>query len=108
MAILAVAFTAAVVSCTGISGSTRIGARCMVGGGVGFNGHIEICDDVVIAGMSTVTHSIRQPGTYGSLIPAEPMRRWRRAVARLKLLADRDAPGPRGRGDGEKPDRDED
>jgi UDP-3-O-[3-hydroxymyristoyl] glucosamine N-acyltransferase len=99
----------AVAACTGISGSTRIGARCMIGGGVGFNGHIEICDDVVIAGMSTVTHSIREPGTYGSLIPAEPMRRWRRAVARLKLLADRDATsGPRGRRDRQQPDRDED
>jgi UDP-3-O-[3-hydroxymyristoyl] glucosamine N-acyltransferase len=80
----------AVAACTGISGSTRIGARCMIGGGVGFAGHIEICDDVVIAGMSTVTHAIRQPGTYGSLIPAEPMRHWKRAVARLKQLAERD------------------
>jgi UDP-3-O-[3-hydroxymyristoyl] glucosamine N-acyltransferase len=99
----------AIAACTGISGSTRIGARCMIGGGVGFNGHIEICDDVVIAGMSTVTHSIREPGTYGSLIPAEPMRRWRRAVARLKMLADRDAgPAPAGRRDRKRTDQDED
>ncbi|MGH8206748.1 MAG: UDP-3-O-(3-hydroxymyristoyl)glucosamine N-acyltransferase [Steroidobacteraceae bacterium] len=99
----------AVAACTGISGSTRIGSRCMIGGGVGFNGHIEICDDVVIAGMSTVTHSIREPGTYGSLIPAEPMRRWRRAVARLKMLADRDAaPAVRARRPRDQPDRDGD
>jgi len=80
----------AIAACTGISGSTRIGERCMIGGGVGFAGHIEICDDVIIAGMSTVTHTIREPGTYGSLIPAEPMRQWKRAVARLKRLAERE------------------
>ena len=37
---------------TGIAGSTRIGARCLIGGGVGFAGHIEICDDAVITGMA--------------------------------------------------------
>ncbi|HEX4024458.1 MAG TPA: UDP-3-O-(3-hydroxymyristoyl)glucosamine N-acyltransferase [Steroidobacteraceae bacterium] len=90
----------AIAACTGISGSTRIGARCMIGGGVGFNGHIEICDDVVVAGMSTVTHAIREPGYYGSLIPAEPMRQWKRAVAKLKQLGERDALARAGSRDG--------
>jgi len=81
----------AIAACTGISGSTRIGARCMIGGGCGFAGHIVICDDVVITGMAMVSHSISEPGVYSNGIPIEPARRWRRVVARLKLLADRDA-----------------
>jgi UDP-3-O-[3-hydroxymyristoyl] glucosamine N-acyltransferase len=81
----------AIAACTGISGSTRIGARCMIGGGCGFAGHIVICDDVVITGMAMVSHSISAPGVYSNGIPIEPARRWRRVVARLKLLADRDA-----------------
>jgi UDP-3-O-[3-hydroxymyristoyl] glucosamine N-acyltransferase len=59
----------------------------MIGGGVGITGHIDICDDVVIAGRTTVSGPIRQPGAYASLWSAEPMRRWKRIVARLKLLA---------------------
>jgi UDP-3-O-[3-hydroxymyristoyl] glucosamine N-acyltransferase len=81
----------AIAACTGISGSTRIGARCMIGGGCGFAGHIVIGDDVVITGMAMVSHSISDPGVYSNGIPIEPARRWRRVVARLKLLADRDA-----------------
>jgi UDP-3-O-[3-hydroxymyristoyl] glucosamine N-acyltransferase len=81
----------AIAGCTGISGSTRIGARCMIGGQCGIAGHLVICDDVVITGMAMVSHSISKPGVYSSGIPLEPSRRWRRVVARLKLLADRDA-----------------
>ncbi|HTT04000.1 MAG TPA: UDP-3-O-(3-hydroxymyristoyl)glucosamine N-acyltransferase [Steroidobacteraceae bacterium] len=80
----------AIAGCTGVAGSTHIGARCMIGGGVGINGHIEICDDVIIAGRTTVSGSIRQPGAYASLWSAEPLRRWKRIVARLKLLAQRE------------------
>lgn len=87
----------AVAGCTGISGSTRIGARCMIAGACGIAGHIVICDDVVITGFAMVSGSISKPGVYSSGIPIEPMRRWKRVVARLKLLADRD---PRGRDGG--------
>lgn len=82
----------AIAGCTGVGGSTHIGARCMIGGGVGITGHIEICDDVVIAGRTTVSGSIREPGAYASLWSAEPLRRWKRIIARLKLLAQSEAP----------------
>jgi UDP-3-O-[3-hydroxymyristoyl] glucosamine N-acyltransferase len=75
----------AIAGCTGVSGSTRIGARCMIGGAVSIAGHIGICDDVVVAGATAVTGSILEPGAYAGVIPAEPIRRWRRIVARLKL-----------------------
>jgi UDP-3-O-[3-hydroxymyristoyl] glucosamine N-acyltransferase len=80
----------AIAGCTGISGSTRIGARCMIAGACGIAGHLVICDDVVITGFAMVSGSISKPGIYSSGIPIEPMRRWKRVVSRLKLLADRD------------------
>jgi UDP-3-O-[3-hydroxymyristoyl] glucosamine N-acyltransferase len=80
----------AIAACTGISGSTRIGARCMIGGGCGFAGHITIGDDIVITGMAMVSRSLNEPGVYSSGIPLEPARRWRRVVAQLKRLADRE------------------
>ncbi len=63
----------------------------MIGGGVGIAGHIEICDDVVLAGRTSVPGSIRQPGAYANVWSAEPLRRWKRLVARLKLMAQRDS-----------------
>lgn len=85
----------AIAACTGVSGSTRIGARCMIGGACGLAGHIEICDDVVITGKSSVTKSIRVPGMYSSTIPIEPIKRWWRIVARFKRLAPPEIPDAR-------------
>jgi UDP-3-O-[3-hydroxymyristoyl] glucosamine N-acyltransferase len=76
----------AMAACTGISGSTTIGERCMIGGSVGVNGHIDICDDVVITGFSMVSHSIREPGVYSGGLPFEKATEWRRVVARFKRL----------------------
>lgn len=70
----------------GISGSTRIGAYCMIGGAVGISGHLEICDRVQILGMSLVSRSIREPGTYGSALPVDRQDRYRRNVARFRHL----------------------
>jgi UDP-3-O-[3-hydroxymyristoyl] glucosamine N-acyltransferase len=75
-----------IAACTGISGSTRIGARCMIAGAVGIVGHLDICDDVVVTGMSMVSHSISTPGVYSGGIPAAPAALWRRVVGRLKRL----------------------
>jgi UDP-3-O-[3-hydroxymyristoyl] glucosamine N-acyltransferase len=76
----------AIAACTGISGSTVIGKRCMIGGGVGMNGHLKIADDVVITGMSMVTHSLRSSGVYSSGLPVDDNRRWQRNVARFRHL----------------------
>ena len=72
---------------TGISGSTSIGARCTVGGQVGFAGHIEVVDDVIIGGGTSVTGSIRTAGVYGGGgTPADLLPRWRRNMARFGQL----------------------
>lgn len=76
----------AVAGCAAIAGSTHIGANCLIGGGVGINGHIRICDGVVILGFSMVTHSIEKPGQYGSGWPLEPARVWHGQLKRLRRL----------------------
>lgn len=76
----------AIAACTGIAGSARIGSRCMIGGGVGINGHIEIGDDVIVMGFAMVTKSLPSKGVYGSGLPVENAREWRKQVARVRRL----------------------
>jgi UDP-3-O-[3-hydroxymyristoyl] glucosamine N-acyltransferase len=80
----------AIAACTGISGSTSIGKRCMVGGMVGFAGHLTIADDVVITGCSLVSASIREAGSYSSGMPTVPTRAWRRMVAHLRRFGEKE------------------
>jgi UDP-3-O-[3-hydroxymyristoyl] glucosamine N-acyltransferase len=77
----------AIAALTGISGSTTVGKRCMIGGAVGFAGHLSIADDVVITGCSTVSHSITSAGVYSSTLPTEEAHTWRRLVGRFKRSA---------------------
>jgi UDP-3-O-[3-hydroxymyristoyl] glucosamine N-acyltransferase len=70
----------------GVSGSTRIGSYCMIGGAVGIAGHLEIGDRVVVLGMTLVSRSLTEPGTYGSALPADRQDRWRRNTARFRHL----------------------
>lgn len=73
-------------ACVGVSGSVTIGRRCQIGGAVGIVGHLSICDDVAVTGLTMVSHSITEPGVYSSGLPAIPAHDWRRAVARLHRL----------------------
>ena len=77
-----------IAGCTGISGSVTIGKHCMIGGGVGIVGHISICDRVTISGMTLVTKSITEPGTYTSGLPFMPHAQWLRNAAQLRHLDD--------------------
>ena len=70
----------------GIAGSAKIGKNFMIGGHAVVAGHLEITNNVVITGMSTVTRSIKEPGSYSSTIPVEPSNKWRRYVGRFKRL----------------------
>jgi UDP-3-O-[3-hydroxymyristoyl] glucosamine N-acyltransferase len=80
----------AIAGCVGISGSTTIGRRCMIGGGVGIAGHLTIADDVVVTGCSLVSASIRHAGSYSSGMPTVETRLWRRMVAHLRRLDDKE------------------
>lgn len=58
----------------------------MIAGGVGMVGHIEICDNAFITGMTMVTHSITEPGSYSSGTAVQPAADWRKSVARFRQL----------------------
>jgi len=76
----------AMAACVGLSGSVTVGKRCMIGGMAGIVGHLSICDDVAVTGLTMVSHSITRPGVYSGGIPAEDARTWRRIVGRLKRI----------------------
>ncbi len=76
----------AMAGCSAAAGSAQIGRYCLIGGGAGVLGHLEVCDKVTITAMSLVTHSINEPGTYSSGTPLTDNRSWRKNAARFKQL----------------------
>ena len=76
----------AIAGCAAIAGSTRIGRYCLIAGGAGIIGHLEIADRVTVGAMSLVTHDLREPGEYVSGTPIQPKREWRRNAARFGQL----------------------
>ncbi len=76
----------AMAGCSAVAGSARIGRYCLIGGGAGILGHLELCDRVVVTAMSLVTSSIREPGEYSSGTPLMDNRSWRKNAARFKQL----------------------
>ena len=76
----------AMAGCAAVAGSAKIGRHCLVGGGAGILGHLEVCDRAVITAMSLVTHSLRKPGEYSSGTPLMDNRSWRKSAARFKQL----------------------
>jgi UDP-3-O-[3-hydroxymyristoyl] glucosamine N-acyltransferase len=76
----------AIASSAAIAGSTTIGSHCLIAGMAGVVGHISIGDNCVIAAHSPVTHSIEAGTHYSGIIPAMPVKPWRKIVARLRHL----------------------
>ena len=79
--------TAMAAKC-GIAGSTTIGKNCIFAGGVGVVGHIKIADKVTVTGMSMVSKSISEAGSYSSGTGQFETSRWKKTVVRLRQLAD--------------------
>ncbi len=78
----------AIAAKSGIAGSTTIGKNCVLAGAVGVVGHINIADNVTITGMSIVTKSISEAGSYSSGTGQFETNHWKRTVVRLRQLAD--------------------
>lgn len=78
----------AIAAKSGIAGSTTIGKNCILAGAVGVVGHINITDNVTITGMSIVTKSIFEAGSYSSGTGQFETSHWKRTVVRLRQLAD--------------------
>jgi UDP-3-O-[3-hydroxymyristoyl] glucosamine N-acyltransferase len=76
----------AIAGCCGLAGSTTIGANCTLAGGVGVVGHVDICDSVHVTGMTMVTRSISEPGSYSSGTPMDNTAQWKRNAVRFSQL----------------------
>lgn len=76
----------AIAGCVGIAGSTRIGSHCQIGGACNIVGHLVICDQVIINAASLVTRSINERGRYGSGMPLQKEKTWRRSYVNLGKL----------------------
>jgi UDP-3-O-[3-hydroxymyristoyl] glucosamine N-acyltransferase len=77
----------AIAGMVGIAGSTVIGRYCLLAGNSGAYGHLKIADRTTVAADSVVFRSIEEPGTsWSAQIPAQPIRRWQRTLARLRKL----------------------
>ncbi|MFG1497069.1 UDP-3-O-(3-hydroxymyristoyl)glucosamine N-acyltransferase [Saccharospirillum sp. HFRX-1] len=76
----------AMVSQSGVAGSTEVGAGCTIGGQTGVNGHIKVLPGTHFTGQSMVTKAPTEPGVYSSGWPLQPNTEWRRTVVRLQKL----------------------
>lgn len=71
---------------TGISGSTKLGVRCMIGGQVGLAGHLTIADETKLGAQSGVGSSIKEKGQLLIGTPAIPIRDFKRVHVHFKNL----------------------
>lgn len=76
----------AMVSQSGVAGSTEVGAGCTIGGQTGVNGHIKVLPGTHFTGQTMVTKAPAEPGVYSSGWPLQPNTEWRRTVSRLQKL----------------------
>jgi UDP-3-O-[3-hydroxymyristoyl] glucosamine N-acyltransferase len=76
----------AMAGCAAVAGSAKIGRYCLIGGGAGILGHLELADRVTVTARALVTHSIHSAGEYSSGVPIQESRQWRRNAARFKHL----------------------
>jgi len=76
----------AIAAHTAIAGSTVIGDNCTIAGAVAIAGHITLADKVHITGMSMVSSSITEAGSYSSGVPLSPTKEWRKNAARFRQL----------------------
>ncbi|MDH5246898.1 MAG: UDP-3-O-(3-hydroxymyristoyl)glucosamine N-acyltransferase [Betaproteobacteria bacterium] len=78
----------AIAGCVGIAGSADVGSHCTFGGAAMILGHLSICDHVHVSAGTMISHSIRKPGTYTGIYPAEAHADWARNTAVVRQLAE--------------------
>lgn len=69
-----------------IAGSTVVGENVTFAGGVGVVGHIDIGDNIHFTGMTMVSASISEPGSYSSGTPISSTKEWRKNAVRFRQL----------------------
>ena len=70
-----------------MAGSTTIGRRFATGGNSVVSAHLTLADDVVLAGRSSVTSDVTEPGHYGGY-PLQPLKDAKRTLAALGQISE--------------------
>jgi UDP-3-O-[3-hydroxymyristoyl] glucosamine N-acyltransferase len=78
----------AIAGCVGIAGSADIGSGCTIGGAAMIIGHLSICDGAHISAGTFISRSIRKPGIYTGVYPADENASWARNTAVVRHLAE--------------------
>jgi UDP-3-O-[3-hydroxymyristoyl] glucosamine N-acyltransferase len=73
---------------SGVAGSSSVGSHCMIGAGSIILGHLSICDHTSVSAGTVISRSIREPGTYTGMFPADDNAAWARNAAVLRHLAE--------------------
>jgi len=68
-----------------MAGSTTIGRNFQTGGNSVVSAHLTLADDVILAGRSTVTNDVKEPGLYGGY-PLQPLREALKTLVSLGKL----------------------
>ena len=71
---------------SGIAGSTILGKNCLVGGQVGFAGHLKIADGSKFGAKTGVSKNVTTPDTILQGIPAMPMRAYQKFQIGLRSI----------------------
>jgi UDP-3-O-[3-hydroxymyristoyl] glucosamine N-acyltransferase len=78
----------AMAGCVAVAGSADIGSHCTIGAGALILGHLSICDHAHVSADTVISSSIRKPGTYTGMFPADDHESWTRNTAVVRHLAD--------------------
>jgi UDP-3-O-[3-hydroxymyristoyl] glucosamine N-acyltransferase len=78
----------AMAGCVAVAGSAEIGSHCTIGAGALILGHLSICDHADISADTVISRSIRKPGTYTGMFPADDNESWARNTAVVRHLAE--------------------
>ena len=76
----------AIAASCAIAGSSKIGQNFQMGGLSGVLGHLDICDDVSVGAHTLITKSIKQPGNYIGIMPAQDSGDWAKSSIFIKNL----------------------
>ena len=74
----------AIAASCAIAGSTIIGKNFQMGGLSGVIGHLKICDDVFVGAHTLITKSIKEPGEYVGIMPAQSHSEWAKSSVFIK------------------------
>ena len=67
-----------------LSSTGKIGKNFKMGGLSGVLGHLEICDDVTVGAHTLITKSIKSPGNYIGIMPAQHYSNWSKSAVFIK------------------------